>query len=356
MDYIIPHDQMLPKERMAAFVKGEEFDRLPCDMMLSENIAPYLNIKTNEYYFNSDFLLQGEVYKVRKLGFEGAGTGITLRGIGEALGSKLEYPPNRAAHVVDPILKDYAQLASLDVIDPYKDGRMPIVLEAIYKMREELGDIVDVSTSIPGPISAAHAVRGEKQILRDIIRRPDDFARLLDFMVACGLTFAEAMYKQNGLTCSIADPMCSTVLLNPKTFYQQVYPHLKALVDGIYQITGSKPSLHICGTTKEIWPYLRELNLSTYSLDNLEDVGECKQVMGDKMRIIGNVDPVGVICNGSREDIFAAVKYCIEQAYDSPCGYFVASGCDIPSGTPIDNFKAMQDATRYYGQYKDLYQ
>ncbi len=39
-----------------------------------------------------------------------------------------------------------------------------------------------------------------------------------------------------------------------------------------------------------------------------------------------------------------------EKVADSPKGYVVGSGCDIPGGAPVENIKAMIEATKKYSK------
>lgn len=343
-------DEMTPKERMEAYFRGEEVDRLPCILMFEETAAVYAGISTKEYYFNSDKMLEAERYIVEELGVESAGINVTLRGIGEALGSQMGYSDTRASYLIEPVLKDYKMLENMKVVNPYKDGRLPIILEALGKIKKELGNKVSVGSGVSGPISAACMVRGVKNIMKDFIRDRDNLCKLLDFMTECNLAFVKAVYEEHGLVCGIGDPLSSENLISPKQFKEVVKPYLRKTIDGIYKITGQKPSLHICGKTKNIWPELADMNISTFSVDNCEDIGELKKAMGDKVCIVGNVDPVSVIRNGTVDDVYKSVKSCIEKAADSPNGYMVGSGCDIPSGAPIENIKAVVEATKKYSR------
>ncbi len=81
-------------------------------------------------------MLEAEVFKVRELGAESAGINVTLRGMGEALGSKMGYPSDRASYLIDPVLKDYKMLDNMDVVNPYRDGRLPIILKALGKIKK----------------------------------------------------------------------------------------------------------------------------------------------------------------------------------------------------------------------------
>ncbi|MPM76212.1 hypothetical protein SDC9_123209 [bioreactor metagenome] len=73
--------------------------------------------------------------------------------------------------------------------------------------------------------------------------------------------------------------------------------------------------------------------------------------MGDRLPIVGNVDPVEIMMLGSVEDVYAGVKKCIEEAYDSPKGYLLSTGCGIPINSPIENIDAFMGAARKYGKW-----
>ena len=45
-----------------------------------------------------------------------------------------------------------------------------------------------------------------------------------------------------------------------------------------------------------------------------------------------------------------AVKTCLSKAWDSPCGYVLASGCDLSGDVKLENIEAFMDAAREYGK------
>ncbi|EET85329.1 Uroporphyrinogen decarboxylase (URO-D) [Clostridium carboxidivorans P7] len=343
-------DEMTSKERREAYFRGEEVDRLPCAIMFEETAAVYAGINVEEYYFDSNKMLEAEKFIVREFGAESCGINVTLRGLGEALGSKMGYSDSRASFLIDPVLKDYKMLDNMEVINPYKDGRLPITLKALGKIKKELGNEASVGSGVSGPVSAASAIRGTENLMKDFIQNKEGVHKLLDFIVECNLAYVEAVYKEHGLMCGIGDPISCANLISPKQFREFSKPYLSKMIDGMYKITGEKPSLHICGKTKGIWNDLRDLNISAFSVDNCEDIGEVKNALGDKVCLVGNIDPVSIIRNGTVEDVYREVKSCIEKAADSPNGYIVGSGCDIPGGAPIENIKAVIEATKKYSE------
>ena len=131
---------------------------------------------------------------------------------------------------------------------------------------------------------------------------------------------------------------------------EYAFPYQERLANAVYEITGNKPVCHICGKSKELWEDLGRLNISGYSVDNVEDIGELKEILGDKMLIIGNIAPVEVMNLGTVDDVIEAVKTCIIKAADSPKGYLLHTGCDVPIKTPLSNLEAYIYAVKKYGR------
>ncbi len=76
---------------------------------------------------------------------------------------------------------------------------------------------------------------------------------------------------------------------------------------------------------------------------------DCKKIVGHKTKIMGNVDPGGIMYSGSPNDVRIKTLEGILDAYDSPKGYMVMSGCSLPIETPFENIQAMMDIVREVG-------
>lgn len=74
-----------------------------------------------------------------------------------------------------------------------------------------------------------------------------------------------------------------------------------------------------------------------------------KELVGDKVPLIGNVDPINTMMLGTPEDVRREVLQNISDCADSPNGYIVSTGCDIPVDAPLENVYAFMDAVREYG-------
>jgi len=152
------------------------------------------------------------------------------------------------------------------------------------------------------------------------------------------------------LPVNIAEPAASLSVLSKKQFLEFEKPHLQDMIAGIKEITGRMPTTHICGKTKGIWEDLIEMGFTSLSVDNSEDLEEVKHCVGDRMRISGNVPPVEVLKYGTIDEVIASVISCLKKGSDSPMGYALAAGCQVPPGVPRENLYAYIYAARKYGR------
>lgn len=347
--------QMTDSERVAAYNRGEEVDHIPFSLGLGESTA-HLYGRTVWQYNHTFEARKAEISFIRSRSEFGPGMSGTikmgLRGVGAALGSVIKAPENSIDYVESYVLTDYDQMPALEAsFDPDVNPYLADKLQMARDYRQEYGPDFLITTAIAGPLSTAIAIRKPEFVMRDMIKNKAKVHELLDMSVRCNLRWVQMMLDVCGKTSvSVADPAASMYLISERQFKEFCMPHLQDLLAGIQKLTGKRPGMHICGRTKPIWPYLAELELPSFSVDNCEDLGELKEVLGDKMLLIGNVPPVEVFGRGTPEDVIASVISCISKASDSPKGYQLGLGCQIPVGTPIENMLAYVYAARRYGR------
>jgi len=343
--------EMTPSERMKKYLAGEEVDHIPYGLIsFYEALSEIYGYTTSQ--LNSDFNIFAEIIERARedFGLEGVNIGLRLRAMGAAMGSTLNYPEHGIDRIEEHILQDYNDWDKMVEIDPYNNRVLTPMLEKAAKVRERFPDM-SISTGVAGPISTAIAIRPIEKVLRDTRKNPEKLKELIALAVDNSLKWVEAFTKEFGPgIVSISDPVTCTDILSLKQFEEFSFPELKRLILGIKEITGLKPSLHICGHTKGIWDYLKGLEISSFSVDNCEDLGETSETLGDTMTIVGNVPPVEILRNGTIDDVIESVKECIQKAAKSPKGYIISSGCQVPLGTPKENLEAYVYAVRTYGR------
>ena len=341
---------MKPIERERAIQEKGEADRVLCCPFIDMFGAQLIHKNIREVNLSGRLMADLEIEAYRLYGHDGVSVGPGLYGVPEAMGVVLDLPETSYPYVTKYVEVDYDNIEDLPIIDPERDGRLSLFLEGVQILIDEVGNEVGVGSSVAGPFSTAATVIGTEKFLKDIRKNPEGIHRLLAHVTKSVLAYMDAVMDM-GVVPSMPDPVASGTLISTKTFREFALPYLEICVEHIRKRMGRGPALHICGTTKKHWSEIKKLNLSALSLDNIDDIKEACEVLGDKFCIIGNVDPVNVILNGTRESIHVAVKECIDKAYDNPRGFVLATGCDIPINASPKNVKYFMDAAKKYSKF-----
>lgn len=186
-------------------------------------------------------------------------------------------------------------------------------------------------------------------LLRDCRKYPEEVHRLLRLITDSQKSCIEeaAVY---GLGIAMADPVANPALIGPRMYEQFIFPYTRELTDYALEKTGKKVSLHMCGNTYSIWKYLRQYELNELSLDNIIDLERAVEELGESIPIAGNVDPVEIVMNGTKEEITQAVWKCMDIGGKAEKGYTLATGCDVPEITKPEQIDYFMEAARDYGK------
>jgi MtaA/CmuA family methyltransferase len=254
-----------------------------------------------------------------------------------ALGATIKFFPDQppAIDEENALLKDRTKLASLEVPDPERPGRMRNRAQAVKLMKERVGSDKVVEGWIEGPCAQAADLRGINNLMLDFYDDPAFVRDLFGFVVEMELRFARFQVESGADLIGIGDAAAS--LVGPKFYNEFVWPFEKKLVDGLHG-KGIRTRLHICGNTRRILEGMGLLHCSIVELDSLSPMSEGREKMGPRQVLLGNLDPVRVLKNGTPESIYEAVGECHRQAGDR---FIVGAGCEVPRETAPANLQAM---------------
>jgi uroporphyrinogen-III decarboxylase len=140
----------------------------------------------------------------------------------------------------------------------------------------------------------------------------------------------------------LPEPRSMRALVGPHIYEEFVQPYERKLVDGLHAM-GARVRLHICGNIRRILSGIGSLGCEIVDIDSMVALSEARREMGPKVLLLGNIDPVKILRNGTPEDIAAALAECHRQAGPR---YIVGAGCEVPRETPEANVMAMRDYAR----------
>jgi uroporphyrinogen decarboxylase len=265
----------------------------------------------------------------------------------EAMGASVIVPADETAYLGAPAVRGISGIGDLRAADPALDGCLPQHLDAARIAVRKVGAEVPITVAVTCPFTNASFLVGTENLVRLALREPALVDRLCELSLETSLYYAGAIIE-SGAAPSLTDPMSSSTVISPVLFRRFSLPYLKRLIDPIHA-AGKKVTLHICGKTNRIWKDMVGAGADCISIDNRIDLADAARDVGDRVRLMGNVDPTDVMLQGTADDVREAVRTCVMKAGRAPMGYIVASGCSLPTETPFENIHAMLDAVREIG-------
>ncbi|MBM3748622.1 MAG: uroporphyrinogen decarboxylase, partial [Acidobacteria bacterium] len=230
-------------------------------------------------------------------------------------------------------------LARLKLPDPRR-GRMGDRVQGVALLKQRLGAQKIVEGWVEGPCALGADLRGINTLMLDLVDDPDFVRDLFEFCVRMELEFARAQLEAGADLIGVGDAAAS--LVGPRLYEQLVWPFERKLVDGLHAL-GARVRLHICGKTRRLFPGMGKLGAEIVDLDWLGPLDEARRVMGSLQVLLGNIDPVEVLRNGTPESVTAAIGECHRQAGSR---YIVGAGCEVVRDTPEENLRALCDYAR----------
>ena len=341
-------DTLSPKERLFACLDRQSVDRIPVAQPLQTGTVELMK-SCGAYWPQAHkdpelmATLAYEAYRV--IGFESVRVPFDINMEAEAMGCVLDFAAgsNKGLDIQPPV-KTPAMAAPDDfenVIDPdpYKDGRMPVILKAIEILKKKIPDTVPIFSLVVGPFMVAGQVRGVDVFMRELILKPESCVRLIERAHKACLNFALAQAEAGSDCIIIADATASPDLISPPQFDEYAKPYTKDICEKL----PVRSILHICGKAHPILTRMAEIT-SAISIDSSVDVAETKEQVGQETCVCGNVDVNTVLLFGDPPDVEEAVKACIDKGVD-----LLTTSCGIPSVVSTENLKAMVEAGKKYG-------
>jgi len=331
---------MTSRERVLAKLAGRPTDRLPVmaiTMMLAADMVgrPY-----RDYVTDHRVLVDGQLATAERYGLDYVSVISDPAREACDLGAPISFFDNLPPAVQEDntLLKDKATLADLKQPDPHAEGsRMLDRIQGAALLRERVGDDLAVEGWIEGPCAEGADLRGLNTLMLDFYDDPDWIRDLFEFIIAMELDFAKAQIAAGCDLIGCGDAAAS--LIGPQLYNEFVWPYEKRLFDAIHD-AGGRIRLHICGNTRAILEPMGRLGCEMIDLDFMVPVDEARAQMGPDQVLLGNLDPVHAVREGTPESIREGLAACHAAAGEA---YIVGAGCEIVRDTPPDNFLAMRD-------------
>lgn len=330
---------MSPRERVLAHLAGRPVDRLPFMPITMQFAADLAGVQYRDYEMDHRVLADAQIRVAEQFGFDYVNTMSDPGREAADCGARLEVFENHPAALVgdSPRLVERTDLAGLRLPDPLGGGRMHNGVQAVALLKERVGQQLLVEGWIEGPCAEAADLRGLNNLMLDFFDDPAFVRDLFAWVVEMELAFAKVQIEAGADLIGIGDAAAS--LVGPKIYEEFVWPYEKRLVDGIHAL-GGRTRLHICGNTRFCLDGMGRLGCAVVDLDSLAPLADGRARMGADQILLGNLNPVTVLREGTPEAVQTGAAQCHREAGSR---FIVGAGCEVPRDTPHANLLAFRD-------------
>ena len=326
------------RERFLAMLGGRPADRLPLMPITMLFAADQIGAPYGRYALDCRVLVEAQLRTAEAFGFDHV-SAITETREARDCGAAIRYFEDQP-YAIDESqarLANKGSLAAMEPPDPREGAAMRDRLDALRMLRQAVGDTKVVEGWVEGPCGAAADLRGINTLMLDFHDDPVFVRELFEFAVTLALRFGRLQVEVGADVIGIGDPAAS--LIGPRLYREFVWPYERRLVAGL-QDAGARVRLHICGKTRTILADMARLRCDVVDIDSAVPIAEARERLGTGQVLLGGIDPVRVLQQGTPAEVQEALAACWRAAGPA---YIVGAGCEIPRGTPAENVRAMAE-------------
>ncbi len=333
-------------ERVMIALDGGIPDRVPVMPLVQYWTAKQVGFNMKELLNNVEKNVYSQYYCARECGYDVVKDFGGIHAESEAMGSKLEIYEDSTPSIKEYFIEDYSKdMDNLKVLNPYKDGRLPLILEGVKRLKELCEGNIAVKCYLQAPFRHAAMLRGN-QIYRDILKKKENLKQLLEITTYSQIIYGTALVYAGADIIMLSDPTSSGDILSREQWLEWGFKYTKRVVKELKKNNNIKVILHICGDTGDRLDTFPELGIDGISLDQRVNLSRAKEIIGDRICIIGNVNPTNILEN-TEEEIKQESIECIQKAGQNG-NFILSSGCGVPPNSPMCNIKAMVKASKEY--------
>ena len=261
----------------------------------------------------------------------------------ECFGATIRVSDEEVPTVIGRLIHDEDEADALKV-PAVGTARSGLYVDSIRKAVELITDR-PVLAGIIGPFSLAARLLDVTEIMMDCYDEPDMVHTVLEKCTAFLIEYAKA-YKAAGANgIMMAEPVAG--LLSPALEEEFSSPYVKQIVEAV-QDENFIVVYHNCGdNVLRMTESILSTGADAYHFGNSIDMAEMMAKMPADTVVMGNVDPAGVLRQGTPDTVREATLEVMNKCCAYP-NFVISSGCDIPPATPWENLDAFFATVEVY--------
>ncbi len=334
-------------ERIMCTVTGDNADYQPFTLMLSLYGSKLINAKATEYYQNAELWMQGQEAVIEAFNPDILITPFALAKEAEAFGSELKYLENFAPNIKKPIITELSQIKQLHLPNLRNSASMRFLFQTTELFAKKYKGIKAIASPINAPTDIPSLLMGFEMWIDTLLFHPDKVDRIMEITVSHFVAYGNASLEAGATFLVVPLNFTNPMIITEKIF-KNLYPYLEKTFS---QIKGPIVLHHGgCKIMPFLDRYVKLPNIIAVVLDPGESFETARQIAGDQIVLMGNIDGPG-IANLSQEKPAEKTLNIFNNSKNDKHFIFASSNADISYDTPVETIKTVVDTIRNFNKY-----
>lgn len=258
----------------------------------------------------------------------------------EAFGSPVHFEKNDVPTIREALIHNEEGAKALQ-IPMVGAGRTGECIEGVRMACQRIEDR-PVMAGIIGPYSLAGRLLDMTEIMILCYEEPELVVTVLEKATAFLCAYAEAFKSAGANGLVLAEPAAG--LLSPSLLAEFSTPYVNQIREAV-EDDSFLVVYHNCGNVEPLMEQMKAIDAKAYSFGNAIDLEKALQELPRDRIVMGNIDPAGILRNGTPGIIREETRKLMERCGKYP-NFILSSGCDIPPLTPMENLDAFFAAAK----------
>ena len=328
-------------------VRREKLDEIPMALIVDSPWIPgYLGIKHMDYYLDPEVWFQANLKIFEEypevIFVPGWWMEYGMAAEPSILGSKIKFWQDNTP-------SEYHTLYRLEDIDNFPEYEVEadaFAAMTLHRIRMHKQRILDAGYILPmitarGPLCTAGFVRGTTHFMIDLVEDPKGAHRLIDLCTRVIIDWLKAQHAAMGDTVEgifILDDIVG--FINEEHYKEFAHPYLKRICDAFPQ--DWVKLYHNDAEVDACLDHLPDAGFNCLNWGKQKDIREVKRRVGDRMVLMGNVNPLEIAVRGDEDEVKEATLDVLEGSEGE--GIILSVGGGTSPGMPGRNIRAMLEA------------
>ncbi len=211
------------------------------------------------------------------------------------------------------------------------EGRCSMYVRTAERLSKEHPELF-LTSCMNGPLEVAQFLVGPETFIMGLFMDPDIVTTWVDRVTPYQCEYARAMSAVSDNIFMITE---AAEEILPPDYFPMFAPYEKKVYS---EIRESFSTTHVCGETEHVIDVLIDLGATALSVQSYDNPEGMVERYGDKAILVGGVDPISVLMQGTPDDVRNSAIKAAKAGYP-----IIAPECGVPPQTTNANLQALAD-------------